>query len=43
MKGRGWGWENKAWRVGVSVDIRCVSMHREAWVGPGMPLVVHAR
>ena len=33
----GWGWvqENKAWRVGVSVDIGCVSMHREAWEWAG--------
>ena len=27
-----WVWENDAWRVGVSADIGCMSMHWEAWV-----------
>ena len=30
-----WVWENEAWRVGVSVDIGCVSTHWEAWVWAG--------
>ena len=35
MKGGWWVQENEAWRVGVSVDIGCVSMHWEAWVWAG--------
>ena len=31
-EGLGWVRENKAWRVGVSADIGCVSMHRKGWV-----------
>ena len=36
----GWGrvQENEAWRVGVSADIGCVSMHGKHGCGPGTPL-----
>ena len=34
-KGGGWVQENEAWRMGVSVDIGCVSTHWKGWMWAG--------